>query len=328
MMIARRRLLQGSLLALLGPRAAGGQTVSGMRRVGVLASSSKEYFEPNVRVFGDALKTLGWVAGQNLALEERYAGEQYAQLSVFAAELVKLKVDLIFAMAAPAIQAAKRATATIPIVIETLGDAVGAGLVTNLARPGGNVTGVSGFAPELSGKRLALIRDLLPGVTRVALVANRTNPATVVLLRTTEAAAQQMRTKLVVVDVPRRAALEAAFESVVHQRCEAFVLAADPTLFSLRREIVELAARHRLPGVYEYREFVELGGLLSYGPDPRERFQRAAVYVDRILRGTQPGDLPVEQPQSFQLVLNLKTAGALGLTIPPSVRLRADHVIE
>src|SRR5258705_640932 len=240
MMISRRRLLQGSLLALLGPRAAGGQPTGAARRLGVLASSTKEYFAPNVGIFRDALKTLGWVEGQNLALEERYAAERYEQLPAFAAELVKLKVDVIFAMAAPAIQAAKRATTTIPIVIETLGDAVGTGLVANLARPGGNVTGVSGFAPELSAKRLALIRDLLPSVTRVALLANRTNPATVVLLRTAEAAARQMRLKLLVVDVPRRAALEGAFDSVHRERCEAFVLAADPILFSLRREIVEL----------------------------------------------------------------------------------------
>src|SRR5688572_27901141 len=191
MTLSRRALFQGSLLALLGARAAAAQPAGAVRRVGVLASSTKETFAPNVRVFRDTLKSLGWVEGQNLTLTERYAREQYQELTSFAAELVALKVDVIFAMAVPAIQAARRATATIPIVIETLGDAVSTGLVANLARPGGNVTGVSGFAPELSSKRLGLIREILPNAARVALLVNRTNPATAVVLRTAEPAAQQ-----------------------------------------------------------------------------------------------------------------------------------------
>jgi len=327
MTLGRRKFLQTSLVALLGARTVAAQPASAVRRVGILASSTQESFEPNVQVFRENMERLGWVEGRNLALETRYASE-YQQLATFAAELVRLKVDVIFAMAAPAIQAAKRATSTIPIVIETLGDAVSAGLVSNLARPGGNVTGVSGFAPQLSSKRLGLIRELLPTVSRVALLVNRTNPATAVVVRTTQAAADEMRMHLVVADVPRPAALEDAFASVVRERCQAFVLAADPMLHSQRRRIVELAARHRVPGVYEYQDFADSGGLLSYGPDHAERFQKATAYVDRILRGAKPGELPVEQPSTFLLVLNLKTAASLGLAIPESVRLRAQRVLE
>ena len=323
----RRAFLRVSLALLLGPRAALAQPVK-VARLGLLASSSAETFAASLKIFRNSLQELGWVEGQNLTIEARYAGAHYDQLPALAAELVKLEVDVILTLATPAIQAAKRATTTIPIVFETLGDAVSTGLVPNLARPGGNVTGWSGFAPELSGKRLELIRELLPGATRVALLANRANAATTAVLRTTEAAAQQLRLQLLVADVQTPAGLTAAFEKLVRERREAFVVAADPMLFSQRRRIVELAARHRLPAVYEYRLFAELGGLLSYGPDAYERFRRTAVYVDRILRGARPGDLPVEQPSTFELVLNLATADRLRLAIPPSVRIRADHVIE
>jgi len=323
----RRAFLRVSLALLLGPRAALAQPVK-VARLGLLASSSAETFAASLKIFRKSLQELGWVEGQNLTIEARYAGANYDQLPALAAELVKLEVDVILTLATPAIQAAKRATTTIPIVFETLGDAVSTGLVPNLARPGGNVTGWSGFAPELSGKRLELIRELLPGATRVALLANRANAATTAVLRTTEAAAQQLRLQLLVADVQTPAGLTAAFEKLVRERREAFVVAADPMLFSQRRRIVELAARHRLPAVYEYRLFAELGGLLSYGPDAYERFRRTAVYVDRILRGARPGDLPVEQPSTFELVLNLATADRLRLAIPPSVRIRADHVIE
>jgi putative ABC transport system substrate-binding protein len=323
----RRAFLLGAGGALLAPRLALAQPPK-VARVGLLASSTEETFAPNVKVLRRSLQDLGWVEGQNLTIESRYARERYDQLPDLAASLVKLEVDVIVALAAPATQAAKRATTTIPIVFETLGDAVTTGLVSSLARPGGNVTGWSGFAPELSGKRLELIREILPAATRVALLANRANAATTAVLRTTEAAAALLRMELRVADVHTPAALNAAFETIVRQRAEAFVVAADPMLFSQRRRIVELAARHRLPAVYEFRLFVELGGLLSYGPESFERFRRAAAYVDRILRGARPGDLPVEQPSTFELVLNLHTASRLGLTIPPSVRLRADHAIE
>jgi putative ABC transport system substrate-binding protein len=326
--LSRRRLILVALATLGDPRVVRAQPATRTARVGVLASSTEENFAPSVKVFRETLRTAGWVEGQNLTLEVRYAGERYARLPELAAELVRLKVDVIASLGSPATEAAKRATTTIPIVMESLADAVSTGLVSNLARPGGNVTGSSGFAPELSGKRLELIREIRPRAARIALLANLANPATAPVIRATESAAQQMRMQLSIVDVRQPGELNAAFDTITRARNDALVLAADPLLFSLHRRIIDLAARHRLPAVYETRLFAEAGGLLSYGPLTHERFVRIALYVDRILRGAQPGDLPVERPTTFELVLNLKTAKSLGLVVPPSLRLRADHVIE
>jgi putative ABC transport system substrate-binding protein len=310
-----------------GPIGAGAQPPK-TARVGVLASSTEANFSPSIKAFREALQATGWVEGRNLSLDIRYGGEQYAKLSDMAAELVRLKPDVIAALGTPATQAAKRATATIPIVMESLSDAVSTGLVPNLTHPGGNVTGISGFAPELNGKRLQLVREILPTVQRIGVLTNRNNPATEPVIRETASAAAQMRLRLDVVDVRQPAELSGAFDTIMRQRSEALILAADPLLFSQMQRIVDLAARHRVPAVYEHRSFPEIGGLLSYGPLSQERFQRMAVYVDRILRGAKPGDLPVEQPTKFELVINLKTAKALGLTIPSSLLLRADQVIE
>jgi putative ABC transport system substrate-binding protein len=235
---------------------------------------------------------------------------------------------VIASLGTPATLAAKRATTTIPIVMESLSDVVGTGVVLNLSRPEGNVTGVSGFAPELSGKRLELIRELLPGADRIGVLANRANPATTSILHATELAGQQLGMKLRVFDVRKPAELKPAFEAMRREQTDALVLIADPLLFSESALILQLAAQHRMPAVYEHRRFSERGGLLSYGPFYEERFQRMAVYVDRILRGARPGELPIERPTKFELVINLKSASALGLTIPPAVRLRADQVIE
>jgi len=296
--------------------------------VGVLASSTEANFEPSVRVFREALHAAGWVKGQNLTLDVRYPGEQYTRLPELAIELVKLKVDVLASLGTPATLAAKRATTTIPIVMESLSDVVSTGLVRNPARPEGNITGVSGFAPELSGKRLELIHEIFPRAARIAVLANRANPVTMPILSATESAAEQIRMKLHVVDIRQPAQLETAFETMRREHTDALVLVADPLLFSERPLIVQLAARYRLPAVYETRLFPEAGGLLSYGPLPQERFQRMAMYVDRILRGASPGDLPVERPTKFELVINLKAAKALGLTIPQSLLLRADQIIE
>ena len=326
-MVERRNFLATALLALFGPRAAAAQSAS-LRRVGLLASSSLDTARTSIGMFHTELQRLGWYDGKNVKTEARFADEQYERLPAFAAELVRLKVDVIFAQATPAIQAAKRATTTIPIVFETLGDAVSTGLVSNLARPGGNVTGVSGFAPDLTGKRLELIREILPRTARIALLVNGTNPATKAVLKRAAEAADAMRLVLFVADVPDPTALDSAFEAIRQQRSEAFVVVADPMLFGQRRRVIEFAARHRLPAVYEYRVFTELGGLLSYGPDPHDRYRRAAVYVDRILRGAQPGELPVEQPSTFELVINARTARTLGIPVPQSLLLRANHIIE
>jgi putative tryptophan/tyrosine transport system substrate-binding protein len=316
----------GGLLA--APLAAEAQEAGKVYRIGVLASSTEANFEPSVKVFREALHAAGWVEGRNVTFDVRYAGEQYARLAELAAELVRLKVDVLASLGTPATLAAKRATTTVPIVMESLSDVVGSGLVPNLARPGGNVTGVSGFAPELSGKRLELIREIFPRADRIAVLANGANPATGPVLRATETTGQQLGMTLHVRDVRRPAELRAAFEAMRRERIDALVLVADPLLFTEKGQIIQLAARHRLPAIYEMRLFPEAGGLLSYGPLSQERFQRMAVYVDRILRGARPGELPVEQPTKFELVINLKTAKALGLTIPPSLLARADQVIE
>jgi putative ABC transport system substrate-binding protein len=312
----------------LAPPAVEAQQVGKIYRVGVLASSTESNFEPSVRIFREALYAAGWVEGRNLTLDVRYPGDQYARLQELANELVKLKVDVLASLGTPATLAAKRATTTIPIVMESLSDVVSTGLVPSLARPGGNLTGVSGFAPELSGKRLELIREILPQADRIAVFANRANPVTAPILSATESAAQQMRMKLHVVDVRQIAELGTAFETVRRERADALVLVADPLLFSARPQIVQLAARYRMPTVYETRLFPDAGGLLSYGPLAQERFERMAAYVDRILRGAHPGDLPIEQPTKFELVINRKTARALGLTIPQTLLQRADQVIE
>src|SRR5262245_37342924 len=319
-------LLCLTLLAV--PLAADAQPAAKIARVGVLASSTEANFEPSVKVFREALSAAGWVEGRNLTLEVRYPGEQYARLPELATELVRLNVDVLASLGTPATLAAKRATTRIPIVKESLSAVFSTCLVPNLARPGGNLTGVSGFASELSGKRLELIREVFPGANRIAVLANLANPATIPVLRATEAAAQQIRMKLRVLDVRQPADLVVAFEPMTREQPDALVLVADPFLFSEMPLIIELAARRRLPAVYETRIFSEAGGLLSYGPLPRERFQRMAVYVDRILRGASPGELPIEQPTKFELVINLKTAKALGLTIPPAVLARADEVIH
>jgi putative ABC transport system substrate-binding protein len=326
--LVSRRLFLTTLAVLGHPRIVRGQPANKTARIAVLASGTEANFGPSIAVFRDALGKAGWVEGQNLTLDVRYAGERYERLPRLMAELLTLRPDVITSLGTPATEAAKRATETIPIVMESLSDAVAVGLVPNLARPGGNVTGVSGFAPELSGKRLELIREIRPGATRIAILTNLANPATAPVVRTTESAAQQMRMQLTTVDVQRPEGLNAAFDVMTRAHSDAFVLAADPLLFSHVREIVALAARHRLPAVYETRRFAEAGGLLSYGPLTHERFAQLAGYVDRILRGARPADLPVEQPRTFELVLNVKTAKALGLEFPPSLRLRADHVIE
>ncbi len=321
----RRRLLVSALVALTQLRSASAQGKNA--RVCVLASSSETNFGPSVAVFRDALKKANWVEGQNLALDVRYS-ERYEQLPALMAGLLALRPDVIVSLGTPATEEAKRATTTIPIVMESLADVVATGLVPNLARPGGNVTGVSGFAPQLSGKRLELIHELLPDATRIAILTNLDNRSTPSVVNATESAATQMRMLVSTVDVRRPEDLGTAFDSMIRAHADAFILAADPMLFTQIRDIVSLAARHRLPGVYETRRFAEAGGLLSYGPLTHERFSQLADYVDRILRGARPGDLPIEQAKTFELVLNAKTAEALGLKFPSPLRLRADLVIE
>ena len=243
-----------------------------------------------------------------------------------AAELVRLKVDVIVAYAEPAIQGAKNATKTIPIVMGSSADPVGTGLVTSLARPGGNITGVSGMLPDLAGKPLQLLRELLPGVARVAFLAARRETAARLFLEETQVAGQKLGVQIQPVIVKGPEEFEGAFAAVIKERAGALVV--EPIFTEYRRRIVDLAARHRLPAVSDWREFAEAGGLMSYGPNAPETYRRAATYVDKILKGAKPADLPVEQPTRFELVINMKTAKALGLTFPPTILIRADQVIQ
>ena len=294
----------------------------------MLGSAAAVTFRLGVEAFRESLRGLGWIEGHNLTFEARYPEGQYHSLPALAAELVALRVDVVFAMGTPAVQALKAATTTVPIVMETHGDAVAVGLVSSLARPGGNVTGVSGFAPELNGKRLELIRELLPAATRIGAIANRSNPATATVLEVTETTARQLRMQLHVADVRTPGELERAFVRVTRPRCDALLVVTDPMLASQRSRIVALAARHRMPAVYDSAAWTDVAGLLSYGPLPVERFRRAALYVDRILKGARPGDLPIEQPSTFDLVLNVPVARELGIEFPPSLRLRASRLVE
>ena len=245
-----------------------------------------------------------------------------------AAELVRLKVDIILTAGTPGTLAAKQATQTIPIVMAVVGDALGARLVPSLARPGGNVTGLSTLARELEGKRLELLKEIVPRLSRIAVLLNPSNPFTALGWEQAQAGAQALRLKLEPVEVRAAEEFEAAFAAIARRRPSALFMIVDRFLLAHRARIVAFAARQRLPAMYSYKEFVEAGGLISYAPSYPDMFKRSAAYVDKILKGANPADLPVEQPTKFELVINLKTAKALGLTIPPSVLLRADHIIQ
>jgi putative ABC transport system substrate-binding protein len=271
---------------------------------------------------------LGYIEGQNLSLEIRYADGKTDRLPVLAAELVKLQMDVILTMSTPAALAAKQATGTIPIVFTNVSDPVGAGVVASLARPGGNLTGMSLLASELSGKRLELLKEAVPKTTRVVMLWNSTNTGMVLRARETEAAAKILGVALRSQGVYDIDTFDSAFTAIARDRPDALLTLVDPFTMSQRRRIVEFAAQHHLPEMYEAREFVEAGGLMAYGPNGADAERRAAVFVDKILKGAKPGDLPVEQPMKFELAINLKTAKALGLTIQRSVLDRADEVIR
>jgi putative ABC transport system substrate-binding protein len=282
---------------------------------------------PHVRAFKDALRELGWTPGQNVRLEVRYSEGSHDRLESLAHELVRLKADVIVANSGPAASAASRATTTIPIVFETLGDPVAAGLVPSLARPGGNLTGLAGISAELSGKRLQLLRELVSGLTRVALLVNPGNVMSPPVVRETEQAARMLGMSVSTAEVRQPADLDRALAGVVRSGAGALFVLPDVMLYSERERILGLVAHHRLPAVYVESGWVPAGGLMSYAPSLTDQYRRAAVYVDRILKGARPADLPVEQPTKFELAINVKTAKALGLTIPQSLLLRADQVI-
>jgi putative tryptophan/tyrosine transport system substrate-binding protein len=314
-------------VTLLAPLAARAQQ---MARIGYLVLNL-DVNPRNRDAFRQGLRDLGYVEGRNLVIEYRDAEGKPERLAASAAELVALNVDVIVSPGTLASLAAKRATATIPIVIPTIGDPVADGLVKSLARPDGNVTGLSNLTNDLIGKCMQLLKEVVPGATRVAVL---THPGSATaktdkdFATRAQAAGRSLGFVVQLIDAGRPVDLDRAFAEMTRWRANALVVMPYATLLQERTRIVALAAKQRLPAVYAYRENVVAGGLMSYGADLADQFRRSAAYVDRILKGAKPGDLPVEQPTKFAMVINLKTAKALGLTIPPSVLGRADQVIE
>jgi putative ABC transport system substrate-binding protein len=312
---------------LVVPLAGEAQQAATLPRIGFLfpASLSDPRIPPFPQAFRQGLHELGYVEGQNIAIEFRWAEGQYDRLPGLAAELVRLKVNVIVAAGAPAIQAAKQATETIPIILMNVGDPVASGIVASLARPGGNITGLSLMSPELVGKQLELLKEVVPKVSRVALLGNPANPMTALLVRHAQDAAMALGVRLQPLEARDPSEIDKAFAAITTERAGAVIVLADTVLLDHRARIADHAIRRRLPTV---SQFAEAGGLLTYGPNLSDQYRRAATYVDKILKGAKPGDLPVEQPTMFELVINLKTARALGLTIPQALLLRADRVIQ
>ena len=315
------------LLLLIAPLAGDAQPLAKFARIGVLTLAVAPS-TPLAEAFRQGLREHGYVEGQNLAFEYRYAEGRADRLPALAAELVRLKVDVIVTESNMAALAAKRATETIPIVMAIAGDPVKAGVVGSLARPGGNVTGLTLMHPELSGKRLQLLKEAVPRIALVAVIWNPTDPAAVDFLRETEVAARSLGLRLHAIEARAPAELDAAFKAVADARPSAFFTLPGGMFQDNQTRILEFAKKNRLPGVFPNRVFVEAGGLISYGPNLAASSRRAAAFVDKLLKGAKPADLPIEQPTKFELVINLKTARALGLTIPASVLVWADQAIE
>ena len=299
---------------------AGGKIVT----IGILAIEPW----PPIDTFREALKDLGYIEGKNVRFEYRYAKGRNDRFPELANELVGLNVDAILTWSTDAALAAKQATTTIPVVMGAVGDPLGIGIVTNLARPGANITGFSSRAAELEAKRLQLLKEVVPGLSRVAILFNPTNHYMPLALQSAQRGAQTLDVTLAIYQVHDTASLDAAFVTLMRDRPDAFMVPADTFLVSQRSRITQFAIENKLPSVYTFREYIEVGGLIAYTPDYHDLFRRAASYVDKILKGAKPGELPIEQPTKFHLIINLKTARALGLTMPPKLLLVADEVIE
>jgi putative ABC transport system substrate-binding protein len=326
-----RRKLLGAIGAgvLAAPLASLGQQPAKVARIGYLAADSINSTRPRLQAFRDGLHELGYVEGKNLVIEYRWADGKFERLPDLAAELVRLRVDAIVAVGDPVIVALKQTTSTIPIVMASVGDPVGRGLVASLARPGGNITGVSNLAVTLMGKWLEFLKEIVPALSQVAVLRNAANPTHPLFWTEAQSTAPRLGLTLQSVEVRSADDLEGAFASMVKARSGAVVVLPDPLLAGvLPARIAELATRNGLPTMCTFKEQVEVGGLMSYGPSLTANFRRAAAYVDRILKGAKPADLPVEQPTKFESVINLKSAKALGLSIPQALLLRADAVIE
>jgi putative ABC transport system substrate-binding protein len=330
---SRRRLLSGSLalaaLSLLSGREVAGQQTAKVPRIGFLAVGSREGRAFLIEGFRHGLREQGYVEGQNIVIEYRFSEDRNDRLPALAAELAALKVQLILASGTPASFAARDATSTIPIVMGGIAaDPVETGLVASLARPGTNITGMTMMSPQLAGKRLELLKRTVPGLVRVAVFWNPPNPAYGPILRELEAAAPTLGLTLQRLEVRVPKDLEGAFEAAIKQRAGALIAPGDPLVTNRPKMVADLALKYRLPTIMDTKEFVEAGGLLSLGLDLVDSYRRAAIHVDKILKGAKPAELPMEQPTKLDLFVNLKTARVLGLTIPESVLLQANQVIE
>ena len=300
-------------------------------RIGYLDPSTRAASADRLEAFRQEMSKLGWIEGKNLGVEYRFAEQQPKRLPELAAELVRLKVDVIFCSSTPPVLAAKKATATIPIVMASTGDPVEAGLVASLARPGGNVTGLASFGPELAGKRLELLKEAAPAVSRVGFLWFSAGPGIQARLQLNEIKKAVLALNIKLEEIETKVLpndLDGAFRNAVQKQVNAIVTASQRVLTGERNRIVELASKFRLPAIYPEEEFVERGGLMYYGTDRVDAYRRVAVYVDKILKGTRPADLPVERPTKFEFIINLKAAKQIGLTIPPNVLARADRVIR
>jgi len=315
---------------LIAPLGAGAQQAGKVWRIGLLeiGRAFAPELVPSHKAFIDGLQEHGYIVGQNIVIEFRGAAGKQERLPELAAELVRLRVDILVTPGTLSTLAAKHATTTIPIVMVSVGDPVGTGFATSLGRPGGNITGLSDMNPDLSGKRLELLKEVLPKLARVAVLLNPGHPPNVDQLRETQAAARILRVTLQTLEVRRSDDLERGFATIARERAEAVVVLPDAFTVAHRDQIAALAARHRLPTMFAQRAHVAAGGLMAYGANQATLSRQAASYIDKILKGAKPGDLPVQQPTKFELVINLKTAKALGLTIPPSLLQRADELIQ
>jgi putative tryptophan/tyrosine transport system substrate-binding protein len=316
--------------ALAAPLASFAQQPAKIARIGFLHPASPEGVgDVRLQAFRDGLHELGYVEGKNLQLEVRWGEGKLERLPALAAELVQLKVDVIVAATSPSVVAAHQATRTIPIVMPLSPDPVGDGLVASLARPGGNITGLSQMSPELGEKRIQLLKEMFPKVSHaMAVLWNPDYMGMRARFEQARVAAPAVGLTVRSVEVRDTRELDAAFDVIIREHPEALLLLADPFTINQRSRIVEFAAEQRLPAIYESSDFVDVGGLISYGPNISELFRRAATYVDKILRGAKPADLPIEQPTKFELVINMRAAKALGIKFPNSILLRADRVIE
>ena len=328
-MIDRRTFLAGTGAVLLAaPLAAEAQQPGKVYRVGFLGNSTAALEGNLVGPVREGLRDLGYIEGRNILIEYRWADGKYERFPALIAELAALKVDVIVTAGTPAALAVNKTTPSIPLVMAAVGDPIGVGLVASLARPGGNVTGLSAIAPELEGKRLELLKEVVPKLSHIAVLWNPDNPFQAGSLKETKTGAQVLGIKVQLLGVRVSEEFPAAFAAILKERPGALLVLADRIFLHNRARIVGFETTHRLPGVYAYRELVEAGGLMSFGPSYAGMHRRAAYYVDKILKGAKPGDLPVEQPTKFDFIINLKTAKALGLTIPQSLLQRADEIIQ